>query len=182
METIQIKQNFSYAKMIPETDINVNIKVDLKFKKLVTPLTQDEKVNLEKKLVNDGVGNLTVWSRLMSEIETARIYGGLCKSEWCHYNYIVVPASKWIIGDGIWECPECGYGIAPWEYNYILLDNHDTLDICARLGIPCNLKDIEFGNRREAANWIDKNQLATRNLTNAQRKIIETRIQSRAFR
>lgn len=38
---------------------------------------------------------------------------GLCKGSGCKYERKYVPLKKWVKGDGRWECPECGWGIAP---------------------------------------------------------------------
>jgi len=39
----------------------------------------------------------------------------ICKSDNCKYSYKDVPRKLWVPGDGVWMCPGCGYGIAPFE-------------------------------------------------------------------
>jgi len=36
----------------------------------------------------------------------------VCKTEGCKYFQKYVPIKKMVPGDGVWECPECGYGLA----------------------------------------------------------------------
>lgn len=46
----------------------------------------------------------------------------------------------------------------------ILLDGHNRLEICKRLGLPFNAERIEIKDRSEAVNWVISNQLGRRNL------------------
>lgn len=50
-------------------------------------------------------------------------------------------------------------------WNGILLDGHNRLEICTRLGLPFKVVSIELPNREAAEDWIDANQLGRRNLT-----------------
>jgi len=79
-----------------------------------------------------------------------------------------------VCGDGIWECPKCGYGIAPINDD-IILDGHNRFEICERLKIPYKTTAIELPNRDAAADWIDKNQLGRRNLTPDQMNLLRGR-------
>lgn len=47
----------------------------------------------------------------------------------------------------------------------ILLDGHNRLKICRRLGLPFALKALSFATRNEAAAWMRRNQLGRRNLS-----------------
>ncbi len=38
---------------------------------------------------------------------------GTCKGHGCKYERKQVPYKKWVLGDGRYECPLCGYGVAP---------------------------------------------------------------------
>lgn len=46
----------------------------------------------------------------------------------------------------------------------ILLDGHNRLEICKRLGLPFNAERIEIKDRSVAVNWVISNQLGRRNL------------------
>jgi hypothetical protein len=60
-----------------------------------------------------------------------------------------------------------------------LLDGHNRLEICTRLGIPYKTCEIELPNREAALLWIEENQLGRRNLTPDQRAAIAFRILQR---
>lgn len=45
-----------------------------------------------------------------------------------------------------------------------LLDGHNRYEICTRLELPFDVHEMRFGNRDEAADWMDRNQLGRRNL------------------
>jgi hypothetical protein len=47
----------------------------------------------------------------------------------------------------------------------ILIDGHNRYEICTRLDIPFDVKEIDFDSRDEAKLWIVQNQLGRRNLT-----------------
>ena len=47
----------------------------------------------------------------------------------------------------------------------ILLDGHNRLAICRRLGLPFSAKGLRFGDRDQAARWMERNQLGRRNLS-----------------
>lgn len=51
-----------------------------------------------------------------------------------------------------------------WGEADILLDGHNRLEICERLGLPYAIAEISLPDRDAAADWIDKNQLGRRNL------------------
>jgi|688.fasta_scaffold19357_15 hypothetical protein len=63
---------------------------------------------------------------------------------------------------------------------YILLDGHNRLEICTRLGLPFSVAQARFDTREQAADWIDRNQLGRRNLSVAGRKILLGRVYNRA--
>ena len=118
-----------------------------------------------------------VWnSRLLTPKEQVHVRSSVCKSEDCKYSYKDVPPSRWVIGDGIWECPECGYGIAPWDYKQILLDGHNRYEICERLNIPYKIKEMDFEDRDDAKIWIIANQLARRNLSTYDRAVLASKM------
>lgn len=65
------------------------------------------------------------------------------------------------------------------DYQQILLDGHNRLEICTRLGIDFDVDEYEFDSRDEAADWIDKNQLGRRNLKPDVMSMIRGRIYNR---
>ena len=68
----------------------------------------------------------------------------------------------------------CQDAIVTW--NNVIVDGHHRYEICNRLGLPFRRRTIVFGSREEALRWIDENQLARRNLTDQQRKLIVGRL------
>jgi phage N-6-adenine-methyltransferase len=55
----------------------------------------------------------------------------------------------------VWQSPE----------GATLLDGHNRYEICTRLGLPFEVREVEFEDREAAKDWIDRNQLGRRNLT-----------------
>jgi hypothetical protein len=47
----------------------------------------------------------------------------------------------------------------------VLLDGHNRLAICRRLGLPFTAKGLRFADRDQAAKWMERNQLGRRNLS-----------------
>lgn len=56
-----------------------------------------------------------------------------------------------------------------------IVDGHTRYEICARLGLPFDYHEIRFKDREEAADWIDRNQLGRRNLTQQQASLLRGR-------
>jgi hypothetical protein len=71
----------------------------------------------------------------------------------------------------------CRDALVVW--NGILLDGHNRLEICARLGIPYKTLEIELPSREAAKLWIEENQVGRRNLSPDQRAAIAFRILQR---
>jgi N6-adenosine-specific RNA methylase IME4 len=67
----------------------------------------------------------------------------------------------------------CRDAIIVW--NGVIVDGHNRYNICTNAGIPFQTKEITFQSREEAQDWIDKNQLARRNLTPDQMRILRGR-------
>ena len=63
--------------------------------------------------------------------------------------------------------------------DYVLLDGHNRYEICTRLGLPFTLHEIELDTREAAADWIDRNQLGRRNLSEEGRKLLIGRLYNR---
>jgi hypothetical protein len=72
----------------------------------------------------------------------------------------------------------CRDALVVWEG--ILLDGHNRLEICERLGLPYKTTTIELPSREAAADWIDRNQLGRRNLTPDQMRLLRGRRYNRA--
>lgn len=66
--------------------------------------------------------------------------------------------------------------------DFVLLDGHNRLEICKRLGLPFTYHRVNFNTRDEAADWIDRNQLGRRNLSRQDYKLLLGRRYNRATR
>lgn len=62
----------------------------------------------------------------------------------------------------------------------VLLDGHNRYEICTRLGLRFSYLHVFFDTREEAADWIDKNQLGRRNLSEEGRTLLIGRVYNRA--
>ncbi len=58
----------------------------------------------------------------------------------------------------------------------ILLDGHNRLEICWRLGLPYSVKGIRFEAKEQAMAWMERNQLGRRNLSRESFAIILGRL------
>jgi len=87
--------------------------------------------------------------------------------------------SRWVMGCGVWECPKCGYGIAPVEQIALLIDGHNRYEICTRNNIEFKTVPMYFDERYEAENWIDNNQSGRRNCNPEQMRLIRGRVYNR---
>lgn len=61
----------------------------------------------------------------------------------------------------------------------VLLDGHNRYEICTRLRLPFSYCYVEFDSRDHAADWIDRNQLGRRNLSEEGRKLLIGRLYNR---
>lgn len=64
----------------------------------------------------------------------------------------------------------------------IIIDGHNRYEICNELNITFNTKQIELSDKEAVKDWIDKNQLARRNLTPDQMSLLRGRIYNRTKR
>lgn len=55
-----------------------------------------------------------------------------------------------------------------WKDHGVLLDGHNRLEICTRLGIPWESREIELPDEDAAREWVLRHALARRNLTPVQ--------------
>ena len=59
----------------------------------------------------------------------------------------------------------CRDALVVWKETGILLDGHNRLEICDRLGIKYRVDEVAIADRTSAKVWILRNQLGRRNLT-----------------
>lgn len=60
---------------------------------------------------------------------------------------------------------DCGCELDESEMEFTLIDGHNRLEICQRLGIPFDTKPMQFDSRNAVKLWIINNQRGRRNLT-----------------
>lgn len=63
----------------------------------------------------------------------------------------------------------CRDALIVWRGHDIIIDGHNRYELCRELGVPFEFNEMEFSDRPAAINWIVRNQLARRNLTDMQR-------------
>lgn len=61
----------------------------------------------------------------------------------------------------------CRESLITW--NGTLIDGHNRYEICTKHGIPYTATEMHFDNEEDVIEWIIRNQLGRRNLTNEQR-------------
>jgi phage N-6-adenine-methyltransferase len=131
----------------------ISITIDDQFHSLIPPLSDIERLQLEENIEIEGCRDpLVVWSKFSDAPDKAH-----CKE--CHD--MVAP----VVGDGNYQCPTCGYGVAPRFLESILIDGHNRFEICERNGVHYTVVELEFDSRSEVLEWIYKNQLGRRNLS-----------------
>ena len=62
----------------------------------------------------------------------------------------------------------CRDSIIVWDNT--IIDGHNRYEICTRNNIPFKTQEMDFDNIGQVKNWMIKNQLARRNLTDSQRR------------
>ncbi len=73
----------------------------------------------------------------------------------------------------------CREPLTVWAEAGILLDGHNRFDICTRLGLAYELRELSFDTREAAFDWMDRNQLGRRNLTPLGLSMLRGRIYER---
>lgn len=146
------------------TEANVlatDILIDHEFSTLCPALSDDEYRTLEASILAEGCRDaLVVWTREPEDLERAGF--GYCKGGDCRYADTQVPGGEWVLEDGRWTCPECGWGIAP--YDPVLLDGHNRKAICDEHGLGYDVTFMTLPDRDAARLWVWRNQLGRRNL------------------
>ena len=62
----------------------------------------------------------------------------------------------------------CRDSLIVWDNT--IIDGHNRYEICTRNNIPFKVQEMDFENIGQSKNWMIKNQLARRNLTDSQRR------------
>lgn len=77
-----------------------------------------------------------------------------------------------ILGEG------CRDALVVWKETDTLLDGHNRLEICKRLGKPYQIKLLSLPSRDAAKIWIINNQFARRNLSPYQRSVLGLKLEN----
>lgn len=71
----------------------------------------------------------------------------------------------------------CRDALVVWKETNTLLDGHNRLEICKRLGKPYQISFLSLPDRDAAKIWIINNQFARRNLSPYQRSVLALRLE-----
>lgn len=74
----------------------------------------------------------------------------------------------------------CRDPLVVWSAGRVLLDGHNRFDICNEHDLPYTVVELDFDDREDAADWIDRNQLGRRNLNPDQYSLLRGRRHLRA--
>lgn len=155
-------------------DINQLI-IDEEFKKMIPPLSEMERRQLEENIIKDGCREpLVVWAiKPFCEdcLAEGRDDSNLAFD--IHSPYDDNLSDYWS-----WKCKNCGS--VDIDDEYVLIDGHNRFEICQQNNISFEVCYKLFSNREEAADWIDSNQLGRRNLTPEQMSLLRGRRYNRA--
>jgi len=141
------------------------IRIHSEISKCIRPLTTEERKALEESLRLDGCREpLAVWPHVIDREV------GWCKQ--CRKDVVVT------LGDDVWVCEHCGYGVYPRQTELVLLDGHNRLEICRKRNIHFEVVEIDsVEDLDEARAWVIRNQLARRNLTESQRAMYAVQLE-----
>lgn len=136
-----------------------SIVIDDEFKRLIPPLSCEEREQLESNIKLDGCREpLVVWRPL-----TWKPDGWSEVLDWSNPFYSHVTED---FGDyKTWECEELDEEVTSHDWPLILVDGHNRFDICTKHDIWFEVFEKEFESREEAKRWIIENQLGRRNLS-----------------
>lgn len=70
-------------------------------------------------------------------------------------------------------CRDCGVVWREWR---ILIDGYNRYEICRELELPFETTELSFHSRDEVLEWILKNQLGRRNISDAKRVVLNSRL------
>ena len=72
----------------------------------------------------------------------------------------------------------CRDALVVWKETNTLLDGHNRLEICERIGKPYQIKLISLPDRDAAKIWVINNQFARRNLSPYQRSVLGLKLEN----
>jgi hypothetical protein len=142
-----------------EAKTMMELTIDQEFRALIPPLTEEERVQLEANLLNDGVREaLVVWH---SEAPADAVHP--CQVPWVRQlplETMTEQVSR--------LCPACG---EMRQQPSVLLDGHHRYEICQKHGLTFIIMEAPawVKTREDAMIWIIQNQVARRNLEAYQR-------------
>jgi hypothetical protein len=141
------------------------LRIDAEFQKLIPPLADEERKQLEENILKDGCRDpLVVWRpRYWTPDESS-----------VELDWESPTETDWFSDGGdkhelrVWRVDDTGdfdgeYTSDDWPR--ILIDGHNRYEICNRLNIPFDVTELEFESRDEAKVWMIDNQKGRRNLT-----------------
>jgi ParB family chromosome partitioning protein len=149
--------------------------IDEEFKKMIPPLSEMERRQLEENIIKDGCREpLVVWA--INPFCEDCLADGRDDSNLAfdiHSPYDDNLSDYWS-----WKCKNCGS--VDVDDEYVLIDGHNRFEICQQNNISFEVCYKLFSSREEAADWIDSNQLGRRNLTPEQMSLLRGRRYNRA--
>jgi hypothetical protein len=153
------------------TQVFEDIKIDAEFAGLIPPLSAEERQQLEENIVEHGGARdpLVVWVH-----ETWTPEG--CTEPLSYEDGVTEP-----LGDGsggsytVWDGDD-GDTYFKDDWPCTLIDGHNRYEICTRLGLPFDIKEMRFSDRSHAEEWIIRNQCGRRNLPVYDRVILVSRL------
>jgi ribosomal protein L37AE/L43A len=134
----------------------MEIKVKRKFKALKPKLKPKELAILEQDILEHGIKEpLIVWDKLVEVHEKRgnyKCYSDSIKNSHCDIR----------MGLGVWHCEYCGHGVAPIEYEYLLLDGHKRYEIALKHNLNFEVVLLEdeallWDNDNDAIDYIKSN-------------------------
>jgi ParB family chromosome partitioning protein len=145
--------------------------IDEEFRKMIPPLSEVERNQLEQNLLQDGCREpLVVWAVRPTECWNCEDQNLKCSEfQFDIHN----PGDEYLADYWSWQCKTCDDFSG--EPDFILLDGHNRFEICQRNGIKFDVCYKLFETREQAADWIDANQLGRRNLSPEQMSLLRGR-------
>jgi hypothetical protein len=132
----------------------IELAIDEELRSLISPLTDEERTQLESNLRTEGCRDpLVVWQG-----EPPADAAHPCQVPWLRQ----LPLER-MLAKMTWLCPPCG---ETRQQPYVLLDGHHRYAICQQHGLPFDIIEAPawVQTREEATIWIIQHQLGRRNL------------------
>ena len=138
--------------------------LDDEFQALIPPLSQEEKAQLEASLVADGCRDpLVVWPLPIFTVDYSDEQDG---SDLEAYSYAEPQHhSHYTQDEGVSQYKTWGADeeVSEEDWPCLLLDGHNRLEICTRLGLTYEVVNKEFECREDVIVWMIDNQDGRRN-------------------